>query len=77
MSAIDNDIWNDDKVREPYLNPRLIEKPLIEENRYNDFDDLNSERIPSGFRLSLEGVLALIIIAVFLLIMILYWIKWR
>ena len=75
MSVIDNNKW-DDKKREPFLNPRLIERPIIEEDRYKDFDDLSTRSNTSGFRWGLEGVIALIIIAVFLLIMLLYWIKW-
>lgn len=75
MSVIDDNKW-DDKKQGPYLNPRLIEKPIWEEDRYKDFDDLVPGRNASGFRWGLEGVIALIIIAVFLIIMLLYWIKW-
>jgi hypothetical protein len=75
MSDIDSNIW-DDKKQEPFLNPRLIEKPLIEEDRYKDFDDLVPRRGYSGFRWRLDCIFAMIILMVFLLIMLLYWIKW-
>jgi len=76
MSDIESDEWKNDKKREPFLSPNLIEKPLIEDDRYKDFDDLNPRNKASGFRFGLEGVIALIILMVFLLIMLLYWIKW-
>lgn len=75
MSDIDNDKW-DDKKQEPFLSPHLIEEPLIKDDRYKDFDDLNPVRNSSGLRWRLDSILALIILMVFLLIMLLYWIKW-
>ena len=77
MSDIDNNRWKDKKP-EKVLYPQFLEEPLIsKEDRYKDFDDLRPRKDHSGYRWDLEGVIALVIIAVFLFIMILYWIKWR
>lgn len=75
MSDIESNEWND-KKREIPLHPGLIERPLVEKDRYKDFDDLNSRSNASGFRWRLDIILALIILMAFLLIMFLYWIKW-
>ena len=77
MSTIESNEWKNDKKREPFLSPNLIERPLIEDDRYKDFDDLKPRKDHSGYRWGLDGIIALIILMVFLLIMLLYWIKWR
>jgi len=77
MSDIDNNKWND-KKREIPLHPKIMEKPLIEKDRYKDFDDLNPpHRDRSGCRQSLGFFVWMTASLVFFLIMFLYWLKWR
>ena len=76
MSSIESNEWKNDTKQDPILSPHLIEKPLIGEDRYRDFDDLNPRNKASGFRWRLDSILALIILMIFLFIFFRYWIKW-
>ena len=78
MSDIESNEWKNDNIkREPFLSPHLIEKPMIEDNRFEDFDDLRPRQDLSGYRWGLDSIFALIIFIVFLIIILQYWLKWN
>ena len=77
MSDIESNEWND-KKQEVRLNPRLIERPVREKDRYEDFDDLNPpHRERDGCQRFLRYFVWMTITLVFLITMLLYWLKWR
>ena len=76
MSTIESNEWKNDKKQDPILSPNLIERPLVEEDRYKDFDDLRPRQDHSGYRWGLTSIFALVILVVFLFIFFRYWIKW-
>ncbi len=76
MTTIDKNNWKDNK-KEVYLNPKLMERPLDEPDQYADFDDLKKPHPDiDGCRKGALWVVASAITLFFLIIMILYWIKW-
>ena len=75
MSDIESNHWNDDKKQDPILSPHLIEKPLIEDDKNKDFDDLRP-RQEHSHRWGLTSIFALVILVIFFYIIIKYWIQW-